>query len=395
MISVHCDSDSPVRSNQTIISIHWGLSLGGVGKYATYIDNVEKYASVTIKSVCILGNTWDANTSCLDQLDADKIFIKSRLDTSWISEVREQIDHHKPDAIMTHGFNGYFVAALQRLLFRKKVPLICSYHGSYHATTFSRKLVSGLYNWFAELFIRRIAASVVCVAEHSKQYLISKGVSSEKIVVIHNGIADLELLYNQRESIRNEWGVIDGELLVGCACRLDPVKGIRYLIAAISKIKDDINDVKLVIVGSGASEVLLKEQARVLGVESRVIFAGFRTDIEQCLGAFDIFALPSLAEYHSIALLEAMRAGKPIIATDVGGNTESVRHMKEAIIVPSKNSDSLVDAIKLLHSDKSLRESLGVRARKRFKEEFTMDRMVKSTADWLVQCTKIEKSRLK
>jgi len=119
------------------------------------------------------------------------------------------------------------------------------------------------------------------------------------------------------------------------------------------------------------------------GLGDRVVFTGFRADVPSCMAAFDVFVLPSLAEYHSIGLLEAMRAGLPTVATDVGGNTESVRDGKEALIVWPGDAEAFVKALGRLLGDGALRENLGRRARQRFLEAFTEERMLKRTAEWL------------
>jgi glycosyltransferase involved in cell wall biosynthesis len=237
-------------------------------------------------------------------------------------------------------------------------------------------------------FLRHVASEIVCVADHSKKYLDAQKVDLSKLTVIHNGIADREIDKSKRSKLRKEWGVKENEILLGVASRLDPVKGLEYLIEALALIQEKTIRVKLVIIGTGTLDQRLKRQVDQLRLKEKVLFTGYRTDINQCLGAFDIFMLPSLAEYHSIAILEAMRAAKPIIATNVGGNTESVRKHKEALIVPPKDPSSLADAIERLSKDKELREQLGENARLRFLKEFTADIMVKKTAKWLVNCSK-------
>ena len=109
-------------------------------------------------------------------------------------------------------------------------------------------------------------------------------------------------------------------------------------------------------------------------------------DNEHCLAAFDVFVLPSFVESHSIALLEAMRAGKPIVATGVGGNTESVREGREAIIVPPVDSTALAEALSRLLGDSSAQERFRRAACQRFESEFRVDRMLRRTAEWLMAC---------
>jgi glycosyltransferase involved in cell wall biosynthesis len=171
--------------------------------------------------------------------------------------------------------------------------------------------------------------------------------------------------------------------VVGIASRFDPIKGIAYLVDAFGRVARRNPQGKLVLIGSGPLEDTLRVQVRSLGFADRVVFTGFRTDIAACLEAMDVFVLPSLAEAHSISLLEAMRAAKAIVATNVGGNTESVRHEQEAIIVPPADPAAIAVALERLLSDATLRYDIGSRARERFLAEFTVDHMVGRTAKWL------------
>jgi glycosyltransferase involved in cell wall biosynthesis len=376
-----------------ILSVHWGFSLGGVGKYATLIETVESYAPIKIKSICVIGQDWQTDAANLAQVDHDIIYIQSRLDTSWVSKISSFIKDHEPDLIMTHGFNGHFVALVTQLFRKKKIPVVSSYHGLYHASTFSRRLYGHFFNELTERFLRHRATAIVCVADHSRNYLIGKGIDPEKLTVIHNGIENSHPNTTRRSSLRSEWGIKEGELLFGTASRLDPVKGLKFLVEAMGLIDKNCSHARLVIIGTGTLDKQLKKQVKELGLESRVIFTGYREDIDQCLGAFDVFMLPSLAEYHSIAILEAMRAGKAVIATDVGGNTESVRDNKEALIVPSNNAPRLAEAMKILAKDNLLRIKLGENARTRFLDEFTVDIMVTKTAKWLLSCVDLVKNR--
>ena len=381
------------KNELKVLSLHWGFSIGGIGKYAAMIEGVKKYQPIFLQSVCILGKKWQCDYSTLEKIRAKKIIINSRGDISWLWKVVRDIDRIKPDLIMTHGFNGHFVCLASRP-FRKHNPaVICSYHGDSSPTSLERKILEGIFNRMTERFIRHYAMAVAVVAEYTEKYLVRKGVSPRKITVIHNGIGPAGSSANVRENLRNEWGVKEGEILVGTASRVDEVKGIPYLIEAIVKVSRQINNIRVVIVGTGRLEDTLKKRVEKLGLRNKVLFAGFRTDIDDCLEAFDIFALPSLAEYHSIALLEAMRSGKAIVSTDVGGNTESVRHEKEALIVPAANADKLAESIERLARDSTLRKELGNAARKRCLENFTLDEMIRKTANWMIRCGNLARTK--
>jgi glycosyltransferase involved in cell wall biosynthesis len=370
----------------TIVSIHWGFSLGGVGKYAQLIDLVDRYEKVKIFSICILGKNWWYDKDGLKRINADKIFIQSRLDLSWIKKVIFKINKISPTIIMTHGFNGHFVALITRIFIRFQPVYICSYHGSYHAITKGRKIIEKSINFFTESYIRYVASSCVAVADFTKKYLLKKKILQSKISVIHNGISEKLFPNEYRNKLRDEWEVKENELLIGVASRLDPVKGLEYLLAAFKNIIFKYDNLKLVIIGTGSLELKLKKMVKDNGLSTKVIFTGFRNDIPACLQAINIFVLPSLAEYHSIALLEAMRAGKAIVATDVGGNTESVRNLKEGLIVPSADSESLAQAIEKMVNDYDLADDLGNAAKERFNNLFTDDTMIRNTARWLLKC---------
>jgi len=369
-----------------VLSIHWGFSIGGVGKYASLIDNIVDTENVDILNIVILNKSRQIDVKTLDLLKNKSIIYRNGIfDLSWVKSIKEAILKYNPKAIMSHGFNGHFVAYIIKILVRPECQYVASYHGSYHATTKARKIAGWFYNKFAEHYLKRCASSIISVADYCKVYLQRKGVESEKIRVIHNGIDDIVNDDLSRAKLRNEWSVKDNDLLIGVASRIDPVKGIEYLLDAYERIADEFSYVKLAIIGTGTLENEFKKRISNKGLANRVIFTGFRSDIPACLNAMDIFALPSLAEYHSIALLEAMRAGKAIISTDVGGNTESVRDEKDGLIVQSADSNQLYDALVRYITDESLRTLHGESARNRFVSNFTVDKMASDTRDWFAE----------
>ncbi len=372
----------------TMLSLHWGFSLGGISKYALSIDRAKKYGHFNIINVCIRSPRWQCDLETLESLKAVEIFIKSRSDLSWFGKLKKVIAEVQPDLIFTHGFNGHFVAFLQKITSRSSCPYICSYHGLYHPTTQLRKMLAPIFNWFTEYYIKK-SLSTVAVANYTKEYLVGRGIERTRVDVIHNGIEDYQANEETVKCIREKWGVKRGELLVGVASRLDPVKGVSDLIEAYAQLVSKYPSSRLVIVGTGQEEKQLRQSVSELCLSKRVIFLGFRSDVNHCLAALDIFALPSHAEYHSIALLEAMRAGKAIVATNVGGNTESVRSGKEALIVRPKNNKELVRALDLLLASDASRQKLGLAARERYLRLFTEEVMLKRTAQWLLRCNEM------
>jgi glycosyltransferase involved in cell wall biosynthesis len=118
-------------------------------------------------------------------------------------------------------------------------------------------------------------------------------------------------------------------------------------------------------VGRGPSEPAVRRMARDLGLEESFVFAGFREDAPRVMGAFDVLAVPSVYDGLSVALLEAMSLGKPVVLTRVGGNTEAIRDGEHGLVVPRADPVALADGIVTLLREPSLRVWLGDAARRR------------------------------
>jgi glycosyltransferase involved in cell wall biosynthesis len=137
-------------------------------------------------------------------------------------------------------------------------------------------------------------------------------------------------------------------------------------------------NIKAMIVGSGPLEDQLKNRAADLGILDDLIFTGFRKDIPDLLGVFDIFVTSSLSEGLGAAVLEAMCAGKPVVGTQVGAIPETVINGKTGLLVPPRNSRALADAIVRLIECPEKRRSMGERGRQRVIDKFSIERMVKN-----------------
>lgn len=366
-----------------ILSIHWGLSLGGIAKYAATIERVRDHIPVQLRSLCLLPEGRMVDQDVVAVLDALVLPVGSVADLSWIPRVRRIIADEAPDCVLTHGFNGHLVSLIGCLSQGRRIGRLASYHGSYHANSTLGKLAELVYNGFKHWFLRNKAIAVLSVAQHCADFLVERGVAAEKITVVHNGIPDFQPEPDARETVRREWGFEPEHMVIGVASRLIPIKGLEYLVAAFSKIACDHPEACLVLMGEGTMRTELEAQACDVGICERVVFAGMRTDVPRCLTALDVFVLPSLAESHSIGLLEAMRAGLPIVATNVGGNIESVRDGQEGLIVRPADVTGLTAALNRLLNDAVLRARLGAAARRRFSTEFTEEMMLAKTARWL------------
>jgi len=371
-----------------VLSLHWGFSIGGVAQYAAILERVTEFEDIGLETVCILNRRRHIDNTTLAKLGGLSIIERTGpWDARWVHRLRKAIRDKHPDLIITHGFNGHFAAYIAGRSGVGSVRCAASYHGEYHPPTRLKRLVAGLYNRFTEYYMRNVAVGVASVADYCKDHLASRGVDPGKITVIHNGIPDVHD-DGSIQDMKRDLEVPEDKLIVGTISRLDPEKGLVHLLEAFSNIAASHSNVFLLIVGTGSQDRELQQLVASLGLEHRVRFAGFRADAWKYLRLIDVFALPSLAEYHSIGLLEAMRAGKAIVATNVGGNTESVRDRKEGIIVDPEAPGQLSRAITTLLESQELRDKYGREARKRYEEEFREDIMVKRCAKWMVEAAR-------
>ena len=176
---------------------------------------------------------------------------------------------------------------------------------------------------------------------------------------------------------------------IGLAARITAIKGIEYLLEAIKLLKQMTNKkFHLYVVGDGPLLEDQKRQIKELKIEDAVSYIGYSDKIAEWLNAWDIFCLPSLQENHSIALLEAMRAGKAIVCTSVGGNPETVKDEVEALLVPACNSQKLANALKRLIESEDLRKKLGINAYQKFTNNFTEEIMKKRLCEVLKNAIK-------
>jgi len=369
-----------------VLNIHWGFIPGGIAKYAASLKDVESFAPLRMKSICIHSPKWPIDRLSASKIEMEFISIGNRFDLSWIWRVKKTIRQEKPNLIFTYGFNGNFVAAITTI--GQRVPIVSSWHGKYLGTTLLQKLRAPIFNWISTILLKYSVKNIVTVSEYSKNILIRQSIKKEKIKRIYSGlplseINEINCLHDKRKSNNKS-----EELLAGTLCRLDTTKDLPTLLRAISIISNKTNRIKFIVWGEGPQKKKLIKLAKKLNIENMVKFPGYEHDIDKCLRTLDIFVLPSILENFSIALLEAMRSGLAIITTNIGGNPEAVNNNEHAILIPPDAPEELARGILKFAKSKILREKMGSAAQERFLNVFTNDKMLRETANWLLCCAK-------
>ena len=190
---------------------------------------------------------------------------------------------------------------------------------------------------------------------------------------------------NSDIKIRNEFGLKQGQRIIGQVGRLCENKGQHVLIKAAEIVAKEYDCVFL-IVGedlekAGEHKNSLLELVRSFGLEQRVIFTGYRSDIRELMNIFDIFTLPSFVEGLPVVILEAMAIAKPVVATSVDGNPEIVIDGKTGTIVPPGNPEKLAEALMYHLKNPEISKAMGKRGYQRIEEGFLLSQMLNKVFD--------------
>lgn len=365
-----------------ILNFHWGFSTGGIGKcFLTYDKLGDVEPDLEVHSICVVRDPLNEDLTLLKQQDIHIVHIQSNADFSWMKEVQEVVKKFKPDYFFAHGHNAPVFLYLLSLRYCLKIPFICTVHG-YNVNRNNRRLMLYHRAWIWVLR-RKFVKKIICVEKITPKILADvERVDLSKIVTVYNGIKP-ELTAHPVD-LSNFY--VEGPVII-TASRLVKLKGLDYLLEALYALK--IKGIKFhyFMIGNGEEENPLRDQANALGLtDKEVSFMGYQSNIPDWLAACDVFVLPSLEEAHSIGILEAMRAKKAIVATNIGGNPESLRDGKDAILVDSKNAEQLAAALEKVLLSGDCRTRLGETAYERFLDMFTENKMKENLAREIMNC---------
>ncbi len=250
-----------------------------------------------------------------------------------------------------------------------RVPLIVDHWHGFTRFSRKRRLICRLLGRFTILSL--------AVSQGVRDYLIEQGVlDPAKVRVVANGI-DLARIqaHRPRAAVRRELRLPEEVRVVGLVARLDHWgKGHRELFTALAGLTDRYL-LKALIIGGGRREAELRQLAAELGLGPRVNFLGQRRDIPDLLAALDILVLPSYGEGVSLALLEGMAAGLPVIATAVGGLPEVVTDGVNGLLIPPRDPEALARALARLLADPDFARRLGEQARAEVEAHYSLERL--------------------
>src|SRR5262245_17220710 len=227
---------------------------------------------------------------------------------------------------------------------------------------------------FIERFLAARSACVVASAESVKTaYVQQLGIGADAVRVVYNAVNwDRLDATKAPDEVRAELEIPSNRIVVGVVATLQNKKGHRVLLDAVAKTPG-LDAIWLMLVGDGPERAALQAHAAALGIKSRVTFCGTRRDLGNLLPAMDVFALPSLWEGLPLALILAMGASRPVVATRLAGIPEVVTDGETGLLVEPGNVAALGSALARVCGDGALRERLGARARAAVRDRFGAD----------------------
>ncbi|MEE9386774.1 MAG: glycosyltransferase family 4 protein [Nannocystaceae bacterium] len=287
-------------------------------------------------------------------------------DLGAIIELRRQLSVLRPDVVALHSSKA---GILGRLAARKLgLPVVFTAHGWAFATS-KNGVREKTYLWLERLCARH-CDGIITVSEHARRLALENGVGTPDLVrTIHNGVPDV------LPRLQSEPGVFPPRIVV--VARLQPPKDYGTLFAALTNLR--ALPWSLRWIGDGPRRVHAERLAARLGLHGRVTFSGSSVTVDDELSRAQVFVLTSLHEGFPLSILEAMRAGLPVVATDVGGIPESVDHGRTGLLVAPQDETSLTEALGRLLQDAALRKDMGAAGRTRYERKFDVARQYAAT----------------
>ncbi|HJZ69893.1 MAG TPA: glycosyltransferase [Blastocatellia bacterium] len=278
--------------------------------------------------------------------------------------LRERID-----ILHAHDFYSGFIGSAGARLVGVKV-IACQRH---------LKLSNRRVHLGGTRAIHRLAHRILVNSQAIREKIVEHDTArAEKIVVINNGVEIAEPSAPARDELRCELGLASNVKLIGMVARLQEVKGHRFFIEAAARISRSGVDAHFVLVGDGPLRSEIEKQIDDLGITTRVHLLGDRTDVARLVSAFDLLVLASLHEGLPNAVMEAMAAGVPVVATAVGGAKELILDGETGYLAPPSNAAALAERIAFALGDETERVRITNAARNHIAASFGMERMVES-----------------
>ena len=351
-----------------VIHLISGGDTGGAKTHVhSLLQNLSRGMDITL--VCFRGGPFAR--------EAAELGIETRVCSggffSALREVRRMIAEEGFELVHTHGSRANLAGAILRSTCGR--PVVSTIHSDYRLDYMGRPLAAATYGVLNVLALRRIKYHVG-VSDAMRDLLISRRFPRETTFAIYNGLDfSREPKRHDRAAFCARVGanVAPGDIVVGAAARLDPVKDLATLVRGFAAAREGHPELKLIIAGEGPERPALEALAEELGVRGAVTLAGWLDDMEEFYSALDINTLSSLSETFPYALTEGAAYRLPTVASAVGGIPRLVEDGKTGFLFVPGDWEKLGARLAQLASDPGLRERLGAAVHERAAREFSVE----------------------
>lgn len=283
-------------------------------------------------------------------------------------KIARYAEDHRFTLLHSHGYKGNILLGL--LPRGARLPMVSTLHGWTAVKRFNRMKA---YEWLDRFSLRYVDA-VVLVHQAMARLPAIKGDRRIRPWVVNNGIPQ-SFDRDPRPPAPELRAFAERHFVIGAISRLSAEKGILNLVDALRRLHDGGRRARLLLIGEGEEREAIESRIRRHGLQDHVLLPGYLPGAGDYLALINVLAIPSLTEGLPITLLEAMRAGVPIVASRVGGIPHVVRHEKSALLVGPGDTIGLAKAIGRIHSRPELGAALGAAARRVFTLHYTSEQM--------------------
>lgn len=297
--------------------------------------------------------------------DVEPVRMRSELDLAAVSRLQRAIADRRPDLVHLHTGRATWLGGLAARL--AHVPAI----------TTRRMDRPVKRNWRTRLVYGSLVRRAVAISTPVKDCLLAGGVDPAKVDLVFSAVDPAALVPRYpRELVRANLATEKDALVLLVLAALVERKGLDVLLGALGVLRERGLEPVLWVAGDGPARGALEELARALELGPRVRFLGRREDAADLLGACDAFVLPARKEGLGVSALEAMAAGRAVVASRVGGLAEAVRDDESGLLVPPDDVKALADALERVLRDRALRERLAAGGPRRIAQGFLAEQMV-------------------
>ncbi len=289
--------------------------------------------------------------------------------------LRHHLRLHRPDLLHLHGSRAGAVGAL--VARGGDAPPIVY---TAHAFAFHRRLPAPLRAAAAlmEQATGRAAARIICLSDGDRRAALAHHLPAGRLALIRNGIDAAR--FADAAPIRADLGLADGAPVIALIARLVPQKNPLAFVRIAARIAPHAPDARFLVVGDGPLRGEVARAVHAAGLQERVLLTGVRHDIPQVLASCDIVVAPSRWEGLPLGLLEAMAAGRAVVASRLPGHAEVIEEGRSGVLVGDGDEEGFARAILALYADRARGAALGQAAHARVADAFAVTRMAAATA---------------